>query len=93
LLWCLVKPDPVDLALRRAFGQAIQSLRRKHKPEKLSQEALAWKASDMNRGFLSALELGKHDPGLWTLWRLKTALGITFTRLVREIELHYKPPK
>lgn len=91
MLWFMPKAssiDPSDARLRRAAGKAVRSLREEHMPRMMSQEALALE-SDVNRGYLSALELGKHDPGLWMLWRLKTALGITLTRLVREIETQY----
>jgi transcriptional regulator with XRE-family HTH domain len=85
------RTDPVDLALRRAVGDAIRTLRENRKPVKFAQENLALEAG-LNRGYLSGLERGIHDPGLWTLWRLKTALNISLCRLVREICDHYKPP-
>lgn len=64
----------------------MRTLRKQHKPP-LSQEELALR-SDISRSYLSELERGEHDAGLWMLWRLKTALRVTVGHLVREIEAH-----
>ena len=74
-----MKSNPADLALRRALGEALRSLR---KQRKISQEALAHEAG-VSRSYMSRLERGGPDAGLWMLWRLKDALKITLGRLVR----------
>lgn len=88
----ILKTDPVDLALRRAVGEVLRSLREQHQPKKLAQDRLALEAG-LSRSYMGELERGEHDPCLWTLWRLKTALNISLSRLAHQIELHYKPPK
>jgi transcriptional regulator with XRE-family HTH domain len=89
--WSL-KSDPVDVALRHALSRALRSLRKQHNQERAgSQEGLALEAG-LSRGYVSELERGEHDPGLWTLWRVKTAFNIPFARLAKEIEQHYRAP-
>lgn len=78
-----------DPKLSRAFGRAIQALRRQRKPP-LSQENLALEA-DVERAHMGAIERGEHDPRLSTLWKLKAALKVSLARLAREIERHYSP--
>lgn len=79
-----------DLDLRRAVGAALRSLRKQYKPNGISQERLALEAN-VSRSYMSELERGLHDPGLYTLCRLADALGISLRRLVGEIERNYKP--
>lgn len=79
-------PSEADLALWVAVGKALRALR---KERGISQEALALNAG-VSRGYLSELERGEHDPGLWTLWRLSKALKITLSRLAREIVVQYE---
>ena len=63
-------------------GEAIAHCR---KSKNLSQEVLIG-LSDIGRTHLSAIERGERKPTLETLYRISTALGISMSDLVKEIE-------
>lgn len=65
-----------------AFGQVVRELR---KTQHLSQETLA-DASSLDRTFLSQLETGRKQPSLLTIFRLATALHISASDLMRQVE-------
>lgn len=52
----------------------------------LSQDELS-NASSLDRVFISRLERGKQQPTLVTIFELSSALGISATRIVTEVEL------
>ncbi|MGN6231478.1 MAG: helix-turn-helix domain-containing protein [Trinickia sp.] len=51
----------------------LRTLRRR---KGLSQEALAH-AADMERNYISLIELGRHSPSIRIVWKLCGALGLT----------------
>ena len=65
-----------------AFGKLIADLRQS---AQLSQEELADRAA-IHRTYVSQLERGLKSPTLVTLLRLSKALGITPSKLVRQLE-------
>ena len=73
--------------IRSAFGQRIRELRRR---KRLSQEQLAARA-DLHWTYVSGIERGVRDPGLRTMARLATALGVSLSDLVHG--LTPAPPK
>ena len=68
--------------LDHAFGK---SLRKRRLAKLLSQEALALE-SDLSRGYISDLEMGKKDPSLFTIFKLATALQMKPSTLIAEVE-------
>ena len=68
--------------LDHAFGK---SLRKRRLAKLLSQEALALE-SDLSRGYISDLEMGKKDPSLFTIFKLATALQLKPSNLMAETE-------
>ena len=68
--------------LDHAFGR---SLRKRRLAKLLSQEALALE-SDLSRGYISDLEMGKKDPSLFTIFKLATALQLKPNTLIAETE-------
>lgn len=62
-------------------GKRIRALR----------EAKGWTQTDMavhldmNRGHLSDIELGKREPGLITLQIIARGLGVTMSRLLKDL--------
>ena len=68
--------------LDHAFGK---SLRKRRLAKLLSQEALALE-SDLSRGYISDLEMGKKDPSLFTIFKLATALQMKPSNLMAETE-------
>ena len=68
--------------LDHAFGK---SLRKRRLAKLLSQEALALE-SDLSRGYISDLEMGKKDPSLFTIFKLATALQLKPSTLIAETE-------
>jgi transcriptional regulator with XRE-family HTH domain len=67
--------------VRAAFGRRVRELRTKRG---LSQEQLAARA-DLHWTYVSSIERGRRDPGLRAVARLATALGVTFSDLVRDL--------
>ncbi|MFY2610792.1 helix-turn-helix domain-containing protein [Achromobacter xylosoxidans] len=69
-----------------AFGRELRALRRK---KKMSQETLALEAN-LDRTYISLLELGRHAPSLDTMLQLCHALEISFADLARCLEERLK---
>lgn len=63
-------------------GQVLARFRRK---KGLTQEVLSGLA-DLGRTHLSAIENGERKPTLETLYRLSSALGVSMSVIVAEIE-------
>lgn len=70
--------------MKQAFAMALRAQRRR---AGFSQEKLALEG--LNRGHLSELERGLHDPRLSMLFRLADLLNMDFMTLCREIDRHY----
>lgn len=71
-----------DDLLLAAFARALRRLRQ---AKKLSQQELARKA-DRSMQYISLLESCRHQPTLQTMGLLSSALEITLTELMSEIE-------
>lgn len=54
-----------------------------------SQEDLAG-ASELDRPYISVMEVGKKQPTLSVLYKLAEALGLTFEELAGRVERRYK---
>jgi len=70
-----VEPD-------QAFGQALRGLRTRRK---WSQTDLALRA-EVDRNYISLIELGKNSPSLRMVFKLCDALDIAPSELVRDVE-------
>ncbi|SEN89030.1 Helix-turn-helix [Mesobacillus persicus] len=57
--------------------------------KQMSQEDLSNRSS-LDRGYISDLELDKHEPGLGTLFALAIGLDIDFMDLMQAIHEYYK---
>lgn len=64
------------------FGITLRELR---KEAGLSQESLALSA-DLQRNYVSLIELGKNQPTVTTIFKLAEALDITPSRLIKLTE-------
>ncbi|WP_367114670.1 helix-turn-helix domain-containing protein [Aquabacterium sp.] len=82
MLTLLSKPLEPD----QAFGQALRSLRTKRK---WSQTDLALRA-DVDRNYLSLIELGRNSPSVRMVFRLCDALDIAPSDLLKEVERRLK---
>ncbi len=69
----------MDVAV--AFGQVLRSLRRN---AGLTQEQLGFEA-DLERNFISMLELGQRQPSLMTVFRLAKVLKISPAKLIEQV--------
>jgi transcriptional regulator with XRE-family HTH domain len=56
----------------QAVGEVLRALRRR---KGLSQESLAH-AADMERNYVSLIELGRHSPSIRIVWKLCAVLGL-----------------
>lgn len=65
-----------------AFGKAVRKLR---KEKALSQEQLGFE-SDLQRIYVSKLELGQQQPSLTTIFKLANGLSCSATELIRLTE-------
>ena len=65
-----------------AFGLCIRGLRSK---SGITQEALAL-AAGIDRGYMGALERGRHSPSLEKIYRLLGPLGVTFQEFAAEYD-------
>jgi transcriptional regulator with XRE-family HTH domain len=65
-----------------AFGKSLKSRRLS---SNLSQEQLGLK-SGLSRPYISELEMGKKDPGLFTIFKLADALKVNPSFFINEIE-------
>ena len=70
----------------KAFGIVLRQLR---KERGLSQERLAFEA-DLNRQFVSLLELGERSPSLVSIYKLGSGLGLSGSELLQRLELHLR---
>lgn len=75
----MVEPD-------QAFGQALRSLRTRRK---WSQADLALRA-DVDRNYISLIELGKNSPSVRMVFKLCDALDTLPSELVKEVERRMK---
>lgn len=66
----------------KVFGMV---LRRERRQAGLSQETLGFEA-ELQRNYISLMELGRYQPTLATVFKLATALKMTPTKLVSEVE-------
>lgn len=69
------------MELAKAFGQTLRTLR---KQAGLSQERLAFE-SELERNYISLLELGQRLPSLQTCFKLSQALGTTPHALIQVV--------
>ncbi len=65
-----------------AFGQVLGELR---KGQEMSQEALALE-SGLERNYISLLELGRNSASLKTIFKLATALNVSVTDFISQVE-------
>ncbi len=66
----------------QAFGQALRGLRTRRK---WSQTDLALRA-DVDRNYISLIELGKNSPSVRMLYRLCDALDVRPSDLLKDVE-------
>ena len=66
----------------QAFGQALRSLRTKRK---CTQTELALRA-DVDRNYVSLIELGRNSPSVRLMFRLCDALDITPSDMLKDVE-------
>lgn len=66
----------------QSFGVTLRELR---KESGLSQEALALNA-DLQRNYVSLIELGKNQPTVTTIFKLAEALNIAPSKLIKLTE-------
>lgn len=69
-----------------AFGQVLRELR---KGRGLSQEVLALE-SDLERNYVSLLELGRNSASVKTIFKLAPALGISVAEFMAMVEVRSK---
>jgi transcriptional regulator with XRE-family HTH domain len=69
-----------------AFGIVLRELRVK---SGLSQESLSF-AADLQRNYISLMELGHNQPTITTIFKLAIALGITPSELIKMVESEIK---
>lgn len=70
----------------QAFGQALRSLRTKRK---WTQTDLALRA-DVDRNYISLIELGRNSPSVRLVFRLCDALDITPSDMLKDVERRIK---
>lgn len=70
----------------QAFGQALRSLRTRRK---WSQTELALRA-DVDRNYISLIELGKNSPSVRLVFKLCDALDLTPSDLLKDVEKRMK---
>jgi transcriptional regulator with XRE-family HTH domain len=68
---------------QEAFGRVLRRLR---KDAGLSQETLGFE-SELQRNYVSLMELGKYQPTISTVFKLAYALKITPSQMVNKVEL------
>ena len=66
----------------QAFGKALREVR---KEKGLTQEQLGFEA-DLQRIYVSTLELGQQQPSLTTIFKLANGLSCSATELIRYTE-------
>jgi transcriptional regulator with XRE-family HTH domain len=72
-----------------AFGRVLRHLRTELG---LSQEALALSA-ELQRNYISLMELGQNQPTITTIFKLASSLGIEPSELVKMVESEIKRKK
>ena len=72
----------VQLEPEVAFGEVLKRLRNR---QKLSQEALAHQA-DMERNYISLLELGRNSASVKIIFKIAPVLGVTVSEFMRLVE-------
>ena len=72
--------------LQQIFGEIIKKLRLERK---ISQETLAFDA-DIDRTYISDIEKGERNISIQVAYKLASALQISFSELINEIENHGK---
>ena len=65
-----------------AFGQVLRELRKR---QGLSQEKLAHEA-DLERNYISLLELGRNSASIKTIFKLAPVLGLSIADLMAQVE-------
>lgn len=65
-----------------AFGIVLRELR---KQRELSQEVLAHE-SDLERNYISLLELGRNSASIKTLFKLTPVLGVSVSEFMGQVE-------
>ena len=70
--------------LQQIFGEIIRKLRLERK---ISQEVLAFDA-DIDRTYISDIEKGERNISIQVAYKLASALQISFSELIKEIENH-----
>ena len=71
-----------------AFGRVLRKLR---KERGLTQEALGLEA-DVQRNFVSLIELGQNQPTVTTIFKLAAALGVKPSKMVALVEVELQLP-
>ena len=66
----------------QAFGQALRSLRTRRK---WSQTDLALRA-DVDRNYISLIELGRNSPSIRMVYRLCDALDVMPSELLKDVD-------
>ena len=70
--------------LQQIFGETIKKIRLK---KGLSQETLSFEA-DIDRTYISDIEKGERNVSIQFSYKLASALQISFSDLIKEIENH-----
>ena len=81
LLGSLVEPE-------QAFGQVLRKLRQ---DRGLSQEVLAFE-SELDRNYISLLELGRNSASVKTIFKLAPALGLSVSEFMAMVEVKATEP-
>lgn len=70
------------MLIASAFGQVLRRLRR---DAGLTQEQLGWEA-ELQRQYVSSLELGEKQPSITSVFKLSKALKIKTSKLIALVE-------
>ncbi|MBI9038102.1 MAG: helix-turn-helix transcriptional regulator [Bacteroidales bacterium] len=70
--------------LQKIFGETI---RKKRLEKKISQVTLSFE-SDIDRTYISGIEKGERNISIQVAYKLASALQISFSDLIKEIENH-----
>ena len=80
-------PDYSELAI--AFGRTLRRLRRS---ADLTQETLAFEAN-LQRNYISMLELGRNQPTITTIFKLACVLNITPEEMISSVKSQFEAGK
>ena len=75
-----------EVEAEKAFGMVLRKLRRERG---LSQETLAFDA-EVDRNYISLLELGRNSASVKTIFKLAPALGLTVAEFMALVEAKAK---